>query len=135
MSAATAKRAGLDKEEVRQACSGRWLDVLASVGIPRDVLDGQHHPCPKSACGGVDRFRLIDADAGAVLCNQCGSDIGDGFRTIQWWTGCTFPDAVAKAAEAVSFSSGGSSRLEPAKPSQPTRPEQSANLDFESGYT
>lgn len=91
----------LDKEVVRQQCEGRWVDILASAGIDRSLLDGRHHPCPKCQAG-EDRFRLIDADAGAVFCNQCGSDgIGDGFASIMWITGCKLPEAIDLAADAV----------------------------------
>lgn len=96
---ARSNKSALDKDAVRAACQGRMVDVLESAGFDRSILDGEHHPCPQ--CGGTDRFRLIDANAGAVLCNQCGRDIGDVFRSIQWLTGCTFPEAVATAAEAA----------------------------------
>ncbi len=65
----TVKRKRIDAEHVRQAASGRWLDILTDVGnIPLDVLDGRHHPCPQ--CGGKDRFRLIDEAAGAVSTSE-----------------------------------------------------------------
>ena len=47
------------KDEVLNAAKGRAVDILRDVaGISADILDGDHHPCPK--CGGKDRFRLID---------------------------------------------------------------------------
>ncbi|MCH7688119.1 MAG: hypothetical protein IH899_15805 [Planctomycetes bacterium] len=55
-------------DRIKNAARGRWIDILSHFGIDRSILDGKHHPCPK--CGGTDRFRLIDADEGAVLCNQ-----------------------------------------------------------------
>ncbi|MEM8494352.1 MAG: primase-helicase zinc-binding domain-containing protein [Planctomycetota bacterium] len=72
-------RGHLDAAEVKAAATCRWREILTSVaGIPGDLLDGRNHPCPR--CGGTDRFRLIDADAGAVFCNQCFRERnGDGW--------------------------------------------------------
>lgn len=80
----------IDVQLVRGAASGRWVEILSTVGgIAIETLDGQHHPCPK--CGGTDRFRLVDPDAGAVLCNQCfSSKNGDGFAAVQWMRGIDF---------------------------------------------
>ena len=62
----------VDVAELKHEAAGRWPEILAALGgVPRDILDGQHHPCPK--CGGTDRFRLVDRDAGALYCNQCFS--------------------------------------------------------------
>lgn len=88
----------IDKEVVRSAAAGRWLEILTAAGVPLDTLDGRHHPCPK--CGGTDRFRLIDANAGAAMCNQCFHEgNGDGFATVAWIRGIGFADAVAWTAD------------------------------------
>lgn len=89
----------LDSSEVKRAAAGRWPELLERVaGISRDVLDGKHHPCPK--CGGTDRFRMIDAEAGALFCNQCfSSGNGDGLAAIQWATGLTFPEVLSRTAD------------------------------------
>src|SRR5262249_22633245 len=69
-------------------------------GIPREHLDGKHHPCPK--CGGTDRFRLLDEHAGAVICSQCFSERnGDGLSAVQWIRGCNFRQAIQFVAEFV----------------------------------
>lgn len=83
------------KEEVR----GREVDILRDVaGIPSDVLDGKHHPCPK--CGGKDRFRMIDAESGAVYCNQCfRTGNGDFISAIRWMTGCTTSEAMDRVCD------------------------------------
>lgn len=87
-----------EPHEIKAAAAGRWVDFLVSLGIPIESLDGNHHPCPK--CGGNDRFRLIDAKAGAVLCNQCFSGRnGDGLAAAQWFLGCSFPEATGRVAE------------------------------------
>ena len=87
-----------DRDAVTQAARGRWPEILANVaGIPREVLDGKHHPCRK--CGGTDRFRMIDEEAGAVLCNQCfDQKNGDGFAAIGWLLGVGFQASLAAVA-------------------------------------
>lgn len=79
---------------IKDAVGTRWVDLLVDVGgIPHDVLDGKHHPCPK--CGGEDRFRLLDAATGAVLCNQCFREKnGDGIAAIGWMRGWGFRETV-----------------------------------------
>ena len=75
------------------AClGGRAVDMLVDLaGIPREHLDGKHHSCPK--CGGKDRARLIDADAGAFFCSQCFSQgNGDFLAAIMHYAGHSFPE-------------------------------------------
>lgn len=88
-----------DVQRLKDAAAGRWVELLVEVaGIPREHLDGQHHPCFR--CGGDDRFRLVDEDAGAVLCNQCFHEKnGDGLSAVMWARGCSFPDALALLAD------------------------------------
>lgn len=88
----------IDVATLKETAAGRWQEMLSQLGgIDRDLLDGKHHPCPK--CGGEDRFRMIDVEAGALFCNQCFSQgNGDGIAALQWLTGLSFPDAVEKLA-------------------------------------
>ena len=88
-----------DLDLIRQAAKGRWPEILASLGgLPADVLDGSHHPCPR--CGGKDRFRMVDADAGAVHCNRCIKEKnGDGIAAIQWAAGNDFVTAMGAVAD------------------------------------
>lgn len=86
-------------QTVKAAAAGRWPEIIAALcNVDPRILDGSHHPCPK--CGGKDRFRFIDPDAGACLCNQCfTTKNGDGFAVIQWLTGNDFQwtiEAVGK---------------------------------------
>lgn len=89
----------MDIDLIKSAAKGRWVEVLSSIlGFSAEFLDGNHHPCP--GCGGTDRFRLIDADAGACLCNQClTSKNGDGIAVIQHYLGVNFIEAAKKVAE------------------------------------
>ena len=85
--------------QIKLVASGRTVEILSRLGgIPRDSLDGRHHPCPK--CGGTDRFRLIDEDQGAVLCNKCfSSDNGDLIAAIRWMRGIEFVGAAKLLAD------------------------------------
>ncbi|TWU22475.1 hypothetical protein Pla52o_35310 [Novipirellula galeiformis] len=87
-----------DVSTVKQAATNRWPEIFYAVaGVPDGIMDGRHHPCPK--CGGDDRFRLIDANEGACLCNQCfASKNGDGIAALQWLTGDDFQATIGKIA-------------------------------------
>jgi len=101
--------------EIKSAAKGRWPEILSAVGgIDRELLDGKHHPCPK--CGGTDRFRAIDIDAGALFCNQCfDTENGDGLSAIGWLRDCDFPTAVSSVADYVGIkpSSNGQGKRKP----------------------
>ena len=99
-----AKNKRFDVDAIRQAARGQWLDIIAKIsGVDIDLLDGDHHPCPK--CGGGDRFRAFKdcSTTGAVICNQCFSkENGDGFSTLAWLQGVDlktgFLDVVGQVA-------------------------------------
>ena len=85
-------------DEVKQAASGRWPELLENVGgVPRELLDGRKHPCPR--CGGRDRFRLIDEKAGALYCNQCFNERnGDGIAAVAWLCDISQKEAANRIA-------------------------------------
>ena len=87
------------KNEVKRAAENQWPDIISKIcNIDSKILDGRNGPCPK--CGGIDRFRMIDKKAGALLCNQCFSTKnGDGLAAIMWLNGCDFPTALNQVAE------------------------------------
>ena len=107
-------------EIVRQAARGRWREILPAItSIPEASLDGRHHPCPK--CGGKDRFRLIDPDRGAVLCNQCfNSGNGDGFAVIAWMNGTAFLETLHTVGRFVGVSLDGATAQTLALPERTT---------------
>ena len=73
----------------------RWVDILETVGISPDILDGRHHPCP--ICGGTDRFRFDNKDGrGTWFCNQCDPKAGDGIKLIQKVFGLNFKEALGR---------------------------------------
>jgi len=88
-----------DKDEVKRLAAGRWPEILTTVGgVDPQLLDGRNRPCPK--CGGRDRFRCIDRDAGALYCNQCFNEKnGDGLAGIGWLCGVGFPEALLLVAD------------------------------------
>lgn len=90
-----------DIATIKSAASSRWPDILSRAGgFDHSILDGRNHPCPK--CGGKDRFRMIDREAGAVICNQCFSKgNGDGIAAFIWLTGQPFKDAIRSLAGEV----------------------------------
>ncbi len=98
-----------DIDTIRSAANRRWPEILSNRGnIPLELLDGKHHHCPK--CGGHDRFRMVDPDAGALFCNQCFSEKnGDGLAALQWSLGIDFGQALQIAADYLGI-----------KPSDPT---------------
>lgn len=83
----------IDIEAVKFAANGRWVEILCALGgIPMQSLDGRHHPCPK--CGGTDRFRMIDEESGALYCNKCLTNCGDGIGALIWLLDCDFKTAI-----------------------------------------
>jgi putative DNA primase/helicase len=100
---------------VKDAARGRWPEILSALGgIPREILDGKHHPCPRPGCGGKDRFRMIDEQAGAVVCSQCfANGNGDGIAALQWATGDTFPNVVKRLADYLGLHNGNGQHIDP----------------------
>ncbi|MDA0284773.1 MAG: hypothetical protein O3B86_15615 [Planctomycetota bacterium] len=101
-------------EDVKRKATGRWKEILVAAGIPVELLDGKHHPCPRCPEPGKDRFRLIDRERGAVFCNQCFKEKnGDGLAAVHWIRDCSFPEALAWTAQYLGLeSSNEPSRLD-----------------------
>ena len=68
---------------IKKAAHGRWVEILSKLGgVSADILDGQHHPCPR--CGGTDRFRW-DHEKEFAYCDQCyNKSCGDGIDALAW---------------------------------------------------
>ncbi len=116
----------IDADKVKLAARGRELEILENVaGIPRDKLDKRGHACPK--CGGSDRFSLIDADAGAVLCRKCfSSGNGDFLAAVQWALEVNFNEACRRVAKYLGIDGDGS----PARKDKPNKPSGSTSKSF-----
>jgi hypothetical protein len=73
-----------DAATVKAAANGRWIDILAQLGVESALLRNVHGPCP--GCGGRDRFRFDDNDGdGTFICSQGSGEVlsGDGFTLLQ----------------------------------------------------
>jgi hypothetical protein len=97
------RKSSIDADAVRAAANGRWSDIIAALaGIDSRLLDGNHHKCPKAGCPSTkDAFRFTDRDGdGSTVCSQCSTPgTKNGFETIQWLTGKSFPDVLADVAK------------------------------------
>ena len=107
MADSTTNTRHVDAKEVKRLAAGKWPEILSQVGgVARELLDGRHHVCPR--CGGEDRFRMIDTDAGALLCNQCFNEKnGDGIAAIMWLRDCDFPTALSLVAGHLGIGTSG----------------------------
>lgn len=88
--------------DVAGAAYGRWPDILAALGVDAKFLVDRHGPCP--ICGGKDRFRFDDREAGFWFCSACTSKGGgrpDGFSLLQHLNGWTFGEVVRRVAEVL----------------------------------
>lgn len=88
-----------DADHIKREARGREVEILEIVaGIPASHLDGMPHPCP--ACGGKDRFRLVDPEAGAVYCNQClDTGNGDFLAAVRHFRKVSFDEACRLCAK------------------------------------
>lgn len=118
--------------EIKTLAENRWPEIIARIGgIGQGELDGRHHPCPK--CGGSDRFRMIDQEKGACLCNQClTSRNGDGFSVIQWLQGISFPDSIREVGNylGVEYKPDTPAKSNRRPSTKPRNIDPAANLEF-----
>lgn len=79
------------RNDIHEACQGRWRGILSHFGVTQRALSGKHGPCP--VCAGIDRFRFDDKEGrGTFFCNQCGA--GSGVDLVMKLKGWDFPAAV-----------------------------------------
>lgn len=76
---------------------GRWPEILQSAGVSDTFFNPRRNgPCP--FCGGTDRYRWSDKNAGAWLCRKCPESDGrwcSGFEMLMKHMGFThFRDAA-----------------------------------------
>ena len=95
-----------DATALKQTAHDRWGEILATLGgVDAGLLDGKNHPCPRTGCGGTDRFRFTNKDGdGSCYCNQCFKDGGDGIAALMWLRGWSFPEAVNALGEHLGHS-------------------------------
>lgn len=109
-----------DAANLKQSARGRELEILERVaGIPRELLDKRGHACPK--CGGTDRFSLIDAQAGAVMCRKCfATGNGDFLAAVMWACGVDFNVACRRVAKYLGIDGNGKPARQNGKPNKPS---------------
>ncbi|WP_323012914.1 toprim domain-containing protein [Devosia sp.] len=88
--------------------AGRWLEILPSLGINRDLLTGKHAACP--VCGGKDRFRFDDFEGkGTWFCAQDHNTetsngrgcAGNGFALLMDFKQCDFATAARMVEDVI----------------------------------
>ena len=80
-------------DKTEHAAKGKWRGILTELGVPRDHLNGKHHPCP--VCGGTDRWRFDNLEGrGTSICNACGGM--SGMTLAMGITGMAFPDCASR---------------------------------------
>ena len=89
-----------DAQQVNMLSRGREAELLEYVGhLPREVLDGKHHPCPNPHCKSAkDGFRF-SRSKGFCICASCfDKKNGDVLAAIMHFRGIDFPTALAETA-------------------------------------
>jgi putative DNA primase/helicase len=81
---------------IQDLTRGRWKEILPHF-MPKDLLDGKHHPCPKT--GGTDRFRFSDAQGTGNYFCACSNGQCSGFSLVECQTGWQFPQIADKIEE------------------------------------
>lgn len=100
---------------------GRWPDIHAILGVPRQFLKNKHGPCP--ICGGRDRFRYDDKDgSGSYYCNQCGA--GAGITLLMRLHKWDFPTACQRVDEII-----GRTRRNPVAPKADNAAKRKADIE------
>lgn len=90
------------KQVIRDAAEGHWKSILSQLGVPESFLNqSKEGPCPK--CGGATRARAFDDvdRVGGVFCSHCHDSTKDGFGTLMWFHGWSFPDALDSVANVL----------------------------------
>ncbi|WP_411713387.1 primase-helicase zinc-binding domain-containing protein [Neisseria weaveri] len=85
-----------DLSDLKAAAAGRWPEIHAALGIPREYLNPRKH-CPCPYCGGKDRYRYTDYQGtGAFICNQCTPTAAAALTCLCWCLATTLPPPPTK---------------------------------------
>ncbi|WP_299076701.1 primase-helicase zinc-binding domain-containing protein [uncultured Paraglaciecola sp.] len=110
-----------------ELCQHRWESILVALGVPENLLNKKHQPCPLCE-GGTDRFRWTDhLGTGAYICSQCGS--GDGIKFLMEFTGKDFK-TVATDIESIL----GATEARPPKLADPGKLKEKLNAAWCGAY-
>jgi len=121
--------------ELKQAASGRWIEILTAAGIPAELLDRRGKPCPK--CGdGTNRFApMPDFERrGAVHCRICfnrssNPKPGDGIASLQWWLGVDTAEAISWLRSWLGLGNGRHLPIQAIKPTLAPSPRAQSQAD------
>ncbi len=90
----------MTRAKAKDMASGKWPAVLERLGVPANVLDGKHHPCPGSGAG-KDRFRFVDrGGSGSFFC-ECSEGNKGGLALLMCCRGWGYADAAREVEKVV----------------------------------
>lgn len=90
----------MSESKVTQRARGKWKGVLTQLGVNERILDGKHHPCPRSG-EGEDRFRFSNKDGKGNFFCACNDGRSDGFKLLECMFGWEFKEAAERVEELV----------------------------------
>ncbi|MBP3559025.1 MAG: DUF3987 domain-containing protein [Thermoguttaceae bacterium] len=110
-----------DFKEAIKPFHARILTKLCGVPAEAVANPNRHFPCPK--CGGKDRFRVTDPDAGRVFCNRCYNQGNGGVvDSVIWALDVDFKGAVRAIADELGFAPPAGASTAPTKRFAPSKP-------------
>lgn len=89
-----------EPKKVTALAQNKWKSILTELGVPEKILDGRHHPCPRSG-EGEDRFRFSNKGGKGNFFCACNDGRSDGFKLLECMFGTDFKDAADKVKEIV----------------------------------
>jgi hypothetical protein len=107
----------IDASEIKQAMSGRWLDILPAIDnrlAPAIKAAGRAVPCPLGTSSDGFRIPLKAANDGHAYCGS--RSFSDGLQLIMWLKDCTFYEALKSIDNVVNNGAADTSYHKPVKP-------------------
>lgn len=94
----------MSNDRITTRMKGRWTSVLPMLGVPAKILDGKHHPCPRSG-EGEDRFRFSNKGGKGNFFCACNDGRGDGFKLLNCMFDWDFRTAATNVESVIGESS------------------------------
>lgn len=106
-----------DRDTIKLHANGQWHYILSYLCPELEQAlqrPGHHTWCPVHHGTRGDAFRLFNdyEQTGGSICNTCGTK-SDGFATIMWLTGWTFPETLKAVAQTIGVGNSDSYQLPP----------------------
>ena len=89
--------------KAKDAAQGKWKSVLTQLGVPANVLDGKHHPCPSNEQG-EDRFRFADRNGSGNYFCTCSDGNKGGMALLMCCRSLSYADAAKEVERVVGVS-------------------------------